>query len=84
MCLDCRKLLLSLDLYDLRKSGDKWPKFKETGTKKNQIGESGGERKKDPCANPAGPRACFTLQSRVMYIVLLLTLSLVRNILLHT
>ena len=35
-----------------RKSGDKWSKFKEIGTKKNQIGESGGERKKNPSANP--------------------------------
>ena len=41
-----------IHMYDLRQSGNKWPKFKETGTKKNQIGKSGGERKKNPNANP--------------------------------
>ena len=30
------------------KRGDKWPKFKEIGTKKIKIGKSGGERKKKP------------------------------------
>ena len=34
------------------KKVDKWPKFKEIGTKQNQIGKSGGERKKIPSANP--------------------------------
>ena len=29
-----------------------WPKVKENGTKKNQIGENGGERKRNPSANP--------------------------------
>ena len=29
-----------------------WLKVKENGTKKNQIGENGGERKKNPSANP--------------------------------
>ena len=38
--------------YELRQSGDKWPKFKEIGIKKNQIGESGGERKKNPKRKP--------------------------------
>ena len=29
-----------------------WLKVKENGTKKNQIGENGGERKRNPSANP--------------------------------
>ena len=29
-----------------------WLKVKENGTKKNQTGENGGERKKNPSANP--------------------------------
>ena len=29
-----------------------WLKVKENGTKKNQIGKNGGERKKNPSANP--------------------------------
>ena len=36
--------------------GEKWPKIwlkvQENGTKKNQIGENGGERKINPSANP--------------------------------
>ena len=31
-----------------------WLKVKENGAKKNQIGENGGERKKNPSANPEG------------------------------
>ena len=29
-----------------------WLKVKENGTKKNQIGENDGERKRNPSANP--------------------------------
>ena len=32
-----------------------WLKVKENGTKKNQIGENGGERKRNPSANPVFP-----------------------------
>ena len=35
-----------------------WLKVKENGTKKNQSGENGGERKKNPGANPADGRCC--------------------------
>ena len=33
-----------------------WLKVKENGTKKNQIGENGGERKRNPSANPVIPK----------------------------
>ena len=38
-----------------RKVAKIWHKFQENGTKKNQISENGGERKKNPSANPASP-----------------------------
>ena len=36
-----------------------WLKVKENGTKKNQIGENGGERKKNPSAKPVFFFFCF-------------------------
>ena len=38
-----------------------WLKVKENGTKKNQIGENGGERKRNPSANPV--RGCSSTRT---------------------
>ena len=45
-CLECRKLLSLLDYYDLRKSGDKWPKFKEIGIQKIKLAKVVAKEKK--------------------------------------
>ena len=41
-----------------------WLKVKENDTKKNQIGENGGERKRNPSANPEGVRTTLKFSNQ--------------------
>ena len=44
-----------------KKVAKKWPRFTESGTKEEQIGESGGKRK-NPRANPEVSELYFMVQ----------------------